>query len=295
MKIILICGMSGSGKTTIVKKLYEQHSDKYNVVCSYTDRQKREFDEWGHVFIESSLMDYILEHDDIVAQTKIDKNRYCSTVSQFSQDKINLYITDNQGIKETINCFPTADIMIVLISRKKIEVDCIRFKRDVLIPSRIDVDFIINNNTTISYPVDILHALTMFDLFNKPSHVEQTINAKIDIIDKNYRLLDEIQSSLYKQLFYKEQQNYNMLCAHVNDFLNKELSYEIVVKADSEPEIYDGDLVFNIIIEYYDDLEWAEIHSLIEKATICAYEYCEDNNFDDISCRLSIFDNWREK
>ena len=54
MKIILICGMSGTGKTTIVKKIYEQYSDKYNVVCSYTDRQKRitrfySGDSLGHV------------------------------------------------------------------------------------------------------------------------------------------------------------------------------------------------------------------------------------------------------
>ena len=40
MKNVLICGMSGVGKTAIVKKLYEQYKDKYNVVCSYTDREK---------------------------------------------------------------------------------------------------------------------------------------------------------------------------------------------------------------------------------------------------------------
>ena len=292
MKIILICGMSGTGKTTIVKKIYEQYSDKYNVVCSYTDRQKRSSNEWGHKFINSSLMDYKLEHDDIVAQTKIEKYRYCSTVSQFSKDKINLYIADSQGIEDTIKSFPTADIMTVLICRNEIEADCVRSRRDVIIPDKTDVDFIINNNTTIMYPVDILHALAMFDLFNKPSHIEQTIDDKLENIDKKYRLLDAIQSSLYVQLFYQEQLNYAKLCTHVGIVLNKEFSFDIKVKKDYEPDIYDGDLVFNIIVEYHADLRWDEIHNLIEKTTVCAYKYCEDNNLDDISGRLYICEHW---
>ena len=102
MKIILMCGMSGSGKTTIAKKLCEKYNERYNFIFSYTDRGKRNKDEWGHIFVNSILMDDILEYENIVAQSKINKKRYCSIFSQFDKDKINLYIVDVNGINDVI-------------------------------------------------------------------------------------------------------------------------------------------------------------------------------------------------
>lgn len=292
MKNVLICGMSGVGKTTIVKNLYEQYKDKYNVVCSYTDREKREKDEWGHTFIDSSFMDYLLERDDIVARTKIGKHRYCCTSSQFSEEKVNLYITDVNGVNDTINRFPTSEIMIVLIRRREIEVDCVRVNRDVLVPDRDSVHFVIPNNVNIESPVNLLNALVNFDLFNKPSHVTTTISDRLDEVDERFRLLGEIKVSLCEQLFYQEKPHYDALCEYVQDKLNKDFDFQVTIGKDSAPDIYDDDLTFNIIIKHHQDLMWDEINRLIEKGTMYAYSFCKENNLDEISYRLHVSEYW---
>lgn len=293
MKIVLICGMSGVGKTTIAQKLCEKYDDKYNFVSSYTDRKKRNKDEWGHTFINSALMDSILEHDDVVAQTKIDKSRYCSTVSQFDKNKVNLYIVDVDGINNVIKNFPTAEIMIVLINRREVEVDCVRTSRNVLVPAREDVHFLVNNNGDINSPVNLLNALVNFDLFNKPSHIVSTLNDRLDDIEERYRYLDEIQTSLYKQMFYQEQPHYNALCNYVEEKINEDYDFKITIAKDIEPDItYDDGLVFNIIAEYgHADLMWAQIYDMVEKLTRYAYSYCKTHELENISCRLSIFEN----
>ena len=64
MKIILLAGQSGSGKTSVGREL-AKNEDKYNFVHSYTDRQMRETNEYGHTFVDSKEMDSLLKRDDI--------------------------------------------------------------------------------------------------------------------------------------------------------------------------------------------------------------------------------------
>ena len=44
-RIVCLVGPSGSGKTTIAKKLADEG---YNIILSYTTREKRASGEWGH-------------------------------------------------------------------------------------------------------------------------------------------------------------------------------------------------------------------------------------------------------
>ena len=286
MKIILITGMSGSGKTTIAKELCKD--DRYNFVASYTDRPMREKNEFGHTFVKTNYMDIILEDEDIVAQTKISEYRYCATKEQFDENKINVYIVDSFGINDTINSFPHSDMMTILIRRNDIEVDCIREARDVHVPIRDDVDFVIDNDGKVDSAVTLIKILVNFNLFSRPSHLVEEIQDKLDYIDTQYRYLEEIKESLYTQLWYRDRPLYIKLCEYVEEKVNKDFDFNVKVVPDDKPEIIDGYLRFNVIGEYDVDLMWTDTNRLTELLSYYAHTYCKENNYKDLCYHLVV-------
>ena len=90
-KIILLCGKSGSGKTTIADQL-EQHG--LSVLQSYTTRPKRSPDETGHTFVTS---DEFAQLKDICAFGKFGGYEYGTTREQVNQSDV--YVIDAQGIE----------------------------------------------------------------------------------------------------------------------------------------------------------------------------------------------------
>lgn len=294
MKIVLITGMSGSGKTTIAQELCKD--DKYNFIASYTDRPMREKNEWGHTFVDSAYMDLILEKDNIVAQSTIDKYRYCSITSQFDENKINVYIVDTFGINDTIKSFPQSDIMTILIRRNNIEADCIRATRDVHVPARDGVDFIIDNDYKVEFASGVINVLVNFNLFSHPSHVVETIQEKLDYIDKQYRHLDVVKESLYKQLWYINRPLYIELCKVVEKKINNDFDFDIKITPDDSPQIYDGYLSFHIIGEYEDeDVVWEDMNRMVELLSQYAHEYCRKNNYSDLEYRITVGERYAKE
>ena len=293
MKIVLISGMSGTGKTSIAKNLCERYPDRYNFIHSYTDRGMRTQDEWGHTFVDSKNMDLLLERADIVAQTKIEEYRYCTIRSQFDEHKVNLYTVDVNGINDTIDAFPNAAIMSVLIRRNEIEADCLRLERNVLTPMRDDVDFLIDNDGKIESAANLLNAFVNFDFFNTPSRHVQTLEEKIDYIDMQMRFLEEMKESIYEQMWYQNLLLYKKMCKHVETQINKDFDFDITIEPDTFPEIFEGCLHYNVQASYdYDGLTWDEINRLVEKLSHYAWEYCDWNDCKDIGFRLVISDKW---
>lgn len=291
MKIILLTGISGAGKTAIAEELCKDN--KYHYVNSYTDRPKREENEYGHDFIDNNYMDLILERHDVVAQTTIDNYRYCSIASQFDKNKVNVYIVDVKGMNDTIKYFPYADIMSILIRRDKVEADCVRINRDVCVPAREDVDFLVKNNYKIESAAALINTFVNFNLFSHPSHIVQDIQDKIEYVEKQYRYLNEIKESLYTQLWYNNKGFYIDLCKYLEEKINKEINFKVTITPDDKPAIYDGSLYFHIIAEYTDeDVMWADINRMIEQLSSYAYTYCEDMGYDDLSYYLSIGDEY---
>lgn len=292
MKIVFLTGMSGSGKSTIAKELCK--NDKYNLICSFTDRQKRNKDDTDHTFISPNHMDLIYDSDDIVAKTQINEHRYCSIYPQFVDDKINVYISDVKGINDTIKCFPQANIMSILIVREKCEADCIRAGRDIQIPAREDVDFLINNNYKIESAVNTINALVNFDFFDKPSHTVKTINDKLKYLENQYRNLEEIKISLLKQLWYECRSQYLQMCQYVEHKINADFDFQITITPDTAPEIYDGYLQFNVIGSYKEDVDWDTSHRISDQLSLYALEYCNENEYDDIAFRLYVSEYYEE-
>ncbi|MEF9984170.1 MAG: hypothetical protein RR806_08750 [Oscillospiraceae bacterium] len=90
--IFLIVGESGSGKTTIVKELEKKYELKS--ISSYTTRPKREFNEYGHIFISADEFNKL---ENICAYSEIQGNQYGATSEQV--DMSDLYVIDVGGIE----------------------------------------------------------------------------------------------------------------------------------------------------------------------------------------------------
>lgn len=285
MKIVLIAGASGSGKTTICQKLCQ--SDSYNYINSYTDRSMRNNAEWGHVFVKSLHMDNLLEENDIVAKTIIEDKRYCTLRRQFKEDKINIYVVDYYGINDTIKSFPDAEFITILIDREEVNIDCIREGRDVCLPRPFDVDFFITNNGDIDTCVKTIDKVINLDLYHKPNF-DISIDNKIEYIDEQRRHLLYIRESLLYQIWYNNYDNYIDLINNVSKKINNDFEFDITIEPDLEPDIDDGFLIFNITAKHNGDIDWTTMHNLVEKLSYHGRKFCEDNNYDDLKYRLRV-------
>ena len=148
MKILLISGDSGTGKTLIANKLAEQ--ENYHLIKSFTDRPQRSGTTYNdHQFVSKAIMKFILTYD-IAAFTTIDGYHYCATFSQFDNKKINVYVVDKKGIDDIKEHFKDAQIYSVLVIKDNVHIDQSRKDRNIVIPTPEDVDMVLENNTNIN-------------------------------------------------------------------------------------------------------------------------------------------------
>lgn len=79
----LICGESGSGKSTIINKLEKEY--KLKQLSSYTTRPQRYKGEKGHIFVHKKEFDLLKPR---VAYTKYNNFEYCATVEQVENNDL---------------------------------------------------------------------------------------------------------------------------------------------------------------------------------------------------------------
>ena len=93
-KKILLCGRTGTGKSTIAKEMSRYG---YSQVVSYTTRPKRdsETESADHYFISPEEVNAY--RDNIVAYTKIGEYEYFATKEEL--DKKDIYVIDPSGIE----------------------------------------------------------------------------------------------------------------------------------------------------------------------------------------------------
>lgn len=88
----LVCGESGSGKSTIITKLKNEYG--FKELLSYTTRPKRYQEETGHIFVSKEEFDLL---NTKVAYTKYNGHEYCATLEQV--DNSDLLTIDPLGIE----------------------------------------------------------------------------------------------------------------------------------------------------------------------------------------------------
>nr|DAF73385.1 MAG TPA: hypothetical protein [Caudoviricetes sp.] len=143
MKLLLLTGESGVGKTTISKKLCE--GNQFQEVISASTRQPRNDEDKDHFYIgKEDAWDFFLNRD-IVASTIFGGELYFASSSQFLDDKINVYVVDELGVLDTVNYWlpKGADIYVVKLVSDR---ECDRKHRDYQILTDECFDLIIEND-----------------------------------------------------------------------------------------------------------------------------------------------------
>ncbi|QWU14329.1 Guanylate kinase [Paenibacillus sophorae] len=92
-KLYILMAYSGAGKTEIAKHL---ETKGYNVLQSYTTRQPRYENEYGHMFCTAEEYEEFKSKGEIAAYSLIEGNHYFSTKNQLYNTDI--YVCDPDGI-----------------------------------------------------------------------------------------------------------------------------------------------------------------------------------------------------
>lgn len=166
MKIVLIFGKSGSGKTSVTEGLKLKYPSVFNIIESYTDRPVRYMGETGHIFISRDEMLGLLGGDGVVASTNFGGFNYCSTVDQFIDGVVNLYIVDENGVRDVKSFIKdnglSVDLLVVEVRRSVINVSSDRVLRDK--PFGVVGDRVLVNDGDLEWVVDELFDL-IFNYF----------------------------------------------------------------------------------------------------------------------------------
>lgn len=106
-KLYCVCGMTASGKDSLVNNLVNDYPDKLKTICSYTTRPKRDNETEGkeHYFVSKVEFNQLMKAnpDNILAYTKIcseenpDGYEYMALDNEL--ETANVYIIDPKGIK----------------------------------------------------------------------------------------------------------------------------------------------------------------------------------------------------
>lgn len=97
-RVLLVNGGSGIGKSTVVGELCNGW-EAFRQVMSITSRKRRGEDD-DHVFMGKDEVKGLIESDEVVDWTEVGGELYCTTLDCFREDKINVYIVDDEGIEK---------------------------------------------------------------------------------------------------------------------------------------------------------------------------------------------------
>ena len=97
-RVLLVNGGSGVGKSTVVGMLCSGW-EAFRQVMSITSRKRRGEDD-DHVFMGRDEVEGLIESDEVVDWTEVGGELYCTTLDCFREDKINVYIVDDEGVEK---------------------------------------------------------------------------------------------------------------------------------------------------------------------------------------------------
>lgn len=149
MRVLVLMGDSGVGKTTISKALDSRYS-YLSLIRSYTTRFRRNLHDDDHVFVRKNYLLYKMFHESVIASTIINNELYCAFKNQFDSDKICVYAADDKGFLDLVNHFGLDSVCAVRLKRDNINIDNARANRNLnqIIPdSCVNLNIIQNNGS----------------------------------------------------------------------------------------------------------------------------------------------------
>lgn len=97
IKVVGVCGNSGSGKTELIQRSIDEYPDYFHKVDQITTRSPRDGEAAHYSFVNDFLYDLLLEKDFLTAVTSFDSARYGSLLDSLHPEKINLVALSTEG------------------------------------------------------------------------------------------------------------------------------------------------------------------------------------------------------
>lgn len=97
-RVLLVNGGNGVGKSTVVGELCSGWGE-FRQVMSITSREKRGEDD-DHVFENKKYIMNLIKDGGVVDWTEVGGELYCTTLDCFDEEKINVYIVDDEGVEK---------------------------------------------------------------------------------------------------------------------------------------------------------------------------------------------------
>ena len=117
MSLIVICGWSGSGKTTIANILQKQYG--YHRIITYTTRSKREQEKNGqeYHFISRDAFQKMIDQKAFFEWTYFNDAYYGSIKKDYERPK-SVVILDPAGVKKILSIFPDSLVFQLCLSKE---------------------------------------------------------------------------------------------------------------------------------------------------------------------------------
>ena len=200
-----------------------------------------------------------------------------------------------EGLNNVIDFFPQADIMTILLTKNNFTFDCDeRTSRDIALPCREDVDFLIENEGSVKSTVGTINTLVTNDWFRKPSHKVTTIEDALEDIYEKRRYLDAIQQSLEYQKWHRDKDIY----IKIVDYLSEKQydDYDVKIVRDDDPS-WDGEGCSYYVFALYkeEDLKWTDTDRIYGLVSKNIHDYCNMHNLGNFYWRFNIQVLWEDE
>lgn len=119
---LVVCGPSGTGKSTLLTKLFASHPETFGFSVSHTTRQPRagEVDGVNYHFTDEETFVGMIERGEFVENAKFSGNRYGTSVAAIkavaAQNRRCILDIDTQGVKLIKANHPTLNPVFLFLS-----------------------------------------------------------------------------------------------------------------------------------------------------------------------------------
>lgn len=163
-RVVVVVGVSASGKSYLVSELKRLFSDTFNITKQYTTREQRDETDNMYEFIDHEEFNRISHK--LIGITEFNSNSYGSEIDFTTQDEIDLIVLDRQGwddylerveeVADNQNIFDIRTMVIRLDVRNLNELVKLRPDRSIEFLQN-ERDLLFNNDNEVHLDITVDH------------------------------------------------------------------------------------------------------------------------------------------